>query len=293
VKILLSNITAEMDALNEVIQVTDVNQEVLGKCQGLLKKQASGLNILRTLASHVVTRNDSLRYEEDVDGQILSAELRQYSPEPCVNETASVTLIRGEDTISLQWSSWQGCEGLRLPNGTNVECGEGTKVRRRLKDKTWDEEVEEETCPTCPQFPDQCFNYNQLDSPTRNFNYSRHAPKCGKAFAKGFCCDQESHSRAPLDWKGPGWYRVVGQAGTQLTTEGNGEAWTCGTHVHGWLSGEHPAPGDGEVYRTVYFDDGNNDRRNPTNIKVVNCNDEYFVYYLPDVPGCNRGYCTQ
>ena len=270
-----------------------MNQGVLGKCQGLLKKQASGLNILRTLASHVVTRQDSLRYEEDVDGQILSAELRQYSPEPCVNQTASVTLIRGEDTISLQWSSWQGCEGLRLPNGTNVECGEGTKVRRRLKDKTWDEEVEEEACPACPQFPDQCFNYNQLDSPTRNFNYSRHAPKCGKAFAKGFCCDQESHARAPLDWKGPGWYRVVGKAGTQLTTEGNGEAWTCGTHVHGWLSGGHPSPGEGVVFRTVYFDDGNNDRRNPTNIKVVNCNDEYFVYYLPDVPGCNRGYCTQ
>jgi len=76
VKILLSNITTEMDALNEVIQVTDMNQEVLGKCQELLKKQASGLNILRTLASHVVTKNDSLRYEEDDDGQILSAELR-------------------------------------------------------------------------------------------------------------------------------------------------------------------------------------------------------------------------
>merc|ERR1719391_770865 len=43
VKILLSNITTEMDALNEVIQATDVNQEVLGKCQELLKKQASGL----------------------------------------------------------------------------------------------------------------------------------------------------------------------------------------------------------------------------------------------------------
>ena len=86
---------------------------------------------------------------------------------------------------------------------------------------------------------------------------------------------------------------MVGKAGTQLTTEGNGEAWTCGTHVHGWLSGGHPSSDEGEVYRTVYFDDGNNDRHNPTNIKVVNCNDEYFVYYLPDVPGCNRGYCTQ
>jgi len=294
VKILLSNITTEMDALNEVTQATEGNQEVLGKCQELLRKQSSGLNILRTLASHTVTRKDSLRYEEDDDGQLLSAELRrQYNLEHPVNQTAvSITLIRGEDTISLQWSSWQGCRGIRLPNGTNLECGESTQVRRRLKNinlnNTWDEEVEEEPCPTCPQFADQCFNYNELDSPYRNFKMRR-VYKC----SNGYCCDQESHSRAPLDWKGPGWYRVVGEAGSQLMTQGNGEAWTCGTHVHGWLSGGHPAAGEGEVYRTVYFDDGTNDRRNPTNIKVVNCNDEFFVYYLPDVPGCNRGYCTE
>ena len=39
---------------------------------------------------------------------------------------------------------------------------------------------------------------------------------------------------------------------------------------------------------TVYFDDGSNDKCNPTNIKVINCHDEYCVYYLPDVPGCNQ-----
>ena len=74
------------------------------------------------------------------------------------------------------------------------------------------------------------------------------------------------------------------------------------SQAHGWLSGGHPAPGEGEVDRTVFFDDGSNDKRNPTSIKVVNCNDEYFVYYLPDVCGCvgggcvsdrYSGYCTQ
>merc|ERR1719430_2663502 len=124
VKKLLSNITTEMDALNKVKQATEENQEVLGKCQGLLRKQSSGLNILRTLASHTVTRKDSLRYEEDSDGQILSVELRQCNPEQSVNQTVSITLIRGDDIISSQWSSWQGCRGIRLPNGTNFECGE-------------------------------------------------------------------------------------------------------------------------------------------------------------------------
>merc|ERR550519_3315625 len=75
VKILLSNITTEMDALNDVTQATEGNQEVLGKCQELLRKQSSGLNILRTLASHTVTRKDSLRY----DGQLLSPELHPLS----------------------------------------------------------------------------------------------------------------------------------------------------------------------------------------------------------------------
>ena len=72
---------------------------MLGKYQGLLRKQSLGLNILRTLASHTVTRKDSLQYEEDDDGQILSAELRKNSP---VNQTVSITFIRGEDTLALQ-----------------------------------------------------------------------------------------------------------------------------------------------------------------------------------------------
>ena len=117
---------------------------MLGKYQGLLRKQSLGLNILRTLASYTV------QYKEDDDGQILSAELRKNSPESHVNQTVSITFIRGEDTLALQWSSWQGCGNVLLPNGTNVECGESTKVQRRLKNiNTWDEEVEEEACPTC------------------------------------------------------------------------------------------------------------------------------------------------
>merc|ERR1719222_1765202 len=65
VKILLSNITAEMESLNKVIQAAGEKEEVLGKCQELLRKQSSGLNILRrTLTSQAVGRNSSLRYEE-------------------------------------------------------------------------------------------------------------------------------------------------------------------------------------------------------------------------------------
>ena len=157
-KILLSNITREMSTLNEVKQAADENHEVaLGRCQMLLQKQSSGLDLLRTLASYAVSRNNSLRYEEGYTGQLHSAELCQCIPNPPLNQTVSVALVRNNDAISTQWSSWQydKCEGIHLPNGTKLECGEGMRERRRLKDinaNKWEEEVEEEPCPVCPQF---------------------------------------------------------------------------------------------------------------------------------------------
>ena len=95
------------------------------------------------------------------------------------------------------------------------------------------------------------------------------------------------------DWMGPGWYRIVGQAGSQLYTQRTGKYGACGVHYGGWLSGGHPSVSDGEVARTVYFDSGTDDKKYPTSIKVINCNNEYFVYYLPEITGCHLGYCTE
>merc|ERR1712130_157584 len=64
IRIMLSNITTEMDSLKEAMQAARENQEALDKCQGLLRTQSSGINILRTLASHTVSRNNSLQDEE-------------------------------------------------------------------------------------------------------------------------------------------------------------------------------------------------------------------------------------
>ena len=96
------------------------------------------------------------------------------------------------------------------------------------------------------------------------------------------------------DFKGPGWYRIGGQAGTKIIEKGTGEYGSCGTAWGGWLSGGHPTPEEGEVSRTVYFDSGGSsgDKNNPTSVKVINCNSKYFVYYLPE-PACYRSYCTQ
>ena len=54
------------------------------------------------------------------------------------------------------------------------------------------------------------------------------------------------------DWKGNGWYRITGEAGTKLgNSPANGRH--CGTHAAGWLSGEHPTVAEGEVDRRVNF----------------------------------------
>ena len=51
----------------------------------------------------------------------------------------------------------------------------------------------------------ECSNYNELSDATRKGTYG-----------KGNRCDVLGHINASADWKGPSWYRVVGQAGTKL-----------------------------------------------------------------------------
>ena len=141
--------------------------------------------------------------------------------------------------------------------------------------------------------PESCRNYELLDSKFRNYE-NRGQTDCSGAI----CCDQvedsgKSRKKLP-DWKGPAWYRIGGQAGTQLIEKGTGVRGSCAAHWGGWLSGGHPTPEEGEVSRTVYFDDGEgNDKRNQIDIKVVNCNRRYFVYYLIHAPQCHFTYCTK
>ena len=86
--------------------------------------------------------------------------------------------------------------------------------------------------------------------------------------------------RRSVDWKGAGWYRITGGAGTKLADFDVAEK-HCGTYASGWMSGGHPTVFQGEVTRTVWN----------IRIKVINCNTHY-VYYLEEVPHCVLGYCT-
>ena len=56
------------------------------------------------------------------------------------------------------------------------------------------------------------------------------------------------------------------------------------------MEGDHPKPSEGEVERLVRFQNSYNTKFRKVKIRVINCG-SYYVYYLPDVPGSNYGYC--
>ena len=175
-----------------------------------------------------------------------------------------------------------------MSNGTSVACGEGgTKTRTRLpifNRELFREEVEKAACPSCADFNDVCLNYNELNSPKRRSTNSKQEKNCDKE-------QQQSYSTKSIDWKGPGWYRVTGEAGTKLIDSEVDEK-RCGTSATGWMEGGHPTVAEGEVGRTVYFRWGSQLHNWKVDVKVLNCNTHY-VYHLVDAPNCSLGYCTE
>ena len=136
--------------------------------------------------------------------------------------------------------------------------------------------------------PTQCTEYRELDSFTRNTITpgGELSNLCGSA---SYCYDDTRYSNAHPDWSGDGYYRFTGAAGTRLAESGgDGSLYhKCGTGYGGYLDGGHPGVGEGEVSRTVLFDDSNGGHTYTRDITVTNCG-EYFVYKLLSTP-C--GYC--
>ena len=96
--------------------------------------------------------------------------------------------------------------------------------------------------------------------------------------------------KTSVDWKGAGWYRITGGAGTKLADFPVAKK-HCGTYVSGWMRGGHPTVFQGEVTHTVNFNWASKLAWWTSSIKVINCNTHY-VYYLEDTRRCPHGYCT-
>jgi len=131
----------------------------------------------------------------------------------------------------------------------------------------------------------RCFEYEELNSSQRKSWEGYHQ----------FRCDSRAGRRHD-DWKGAGWYRITGQAGSKLI-ESPVKDYHCGTIFGGWMSGGHPTVLQGEVSRTINFN-ALNDTTLTNQAKVINCG-TYYVYHLDNVPICNNGietatgYCTE
>jgi len=262
----------------EIVHTEQGNWGILEQCQDVLEKQSSSLDLLRTLASERVTRDKSLQFKQDAEGHIVAADYCQCIPQPSEpslpNLVVSLSLAKINNGWSPTWTAWEynNCEG-----GSGVDIGVGSKTRRRLKAldaESWDEDVEEIPCTPSAQ----CLNYKELNSPTRKSTYNT---RSGSSY-----CDKSSHSR---DWRGAGWYRITGGAGTQLA-EAQIADLHCGTYHPGSLVGGHPSIGQGEVTRTVGFTQGFTAHWKAT-VRVINCR-SYYVYYLDKAPACNMAYCT-
>ena len=126
------------------------------------------------------------------------------------------------------------------------------------------------TATTTAELPEHCTNYNVLESHSRNYMVTEHN------FCSGtYCCNQAGYEHVRPEWKGDGWYRITGQAGTKII-DSPVDVSHCGTAATGWLSGEHPSPGEGVVTRRVCFNYDGNPCNWKADVDVLNCNDAYY-----------------
>ena len=109
---------------------------------------------------------------------------------------------------------------------------------------------------------------------------------------RGFGCDIASAATRTPDWRGPGWYRFTGAAGSRMPEQPPG-TFHCGANTPGWLNGKHPVVPGQQVQITVCFQDslGACGSGSWSSIAtVLNCG-EYFLYRLQNVPACGAVYC--
>ena len=103
-----------------------------------------------------------------------------------------------------------------------------------------------------------------------------------------YCDDSDFDDTSP-DWKGPGWYRLTGEAGTRIP-EKTPDSSHCGSQYSGWMDGVHPTTPGEQAVATICFDQGFDDCYDPVSITVINCGD-FFLYELPTAPWCYYRYC--
>jgi len=107
-------------------------------------------------------------------------------------------------------------------------------------------------------------------------------------------CDKTGVASVSSDWKGADkWYRFDGSAGSILAQDSSKKG-SCGTNVNGWSPNVFTGVAIGATENLALCFGATNDARGTCFAKasgeVTNCG-TFFVYKLPEAPGCNMRYC--
>ena len=117
----------------------------------------------------------------------------------------------------------------------------------------------------------ECSNYQVLNDADRAKGYKA---------VNNFKCDKPFITR---------WYKFEGDAGNQMPDKCV-DKYHCGTHAPGWLNGTHPTVAEGVVQLKVCFSWSSGCCQWNSDIRVRNCGG-FYVYQLPQAPGCQMRYC--
>ena len=142
--------------------------------------------------------------------------------------------------------------------------------------------------------PSQCHDYKTLNET------SRHYKKPGGCKSDVGCdvgCDGvlDMYRTSP-QWRGAGWYRFAGAAGTKMATKSEVTKYSiCGTAVAGHLNTNgHPylAEGQSQKQKVCFygFYGQKSQCYRSTTVTIQRC-DGFFIYKLPNTPSCSYRYC--
>lgn len=127
------------------------------------------------------------------------------------------------------------------------------------------------------QGSDPCVNNIEIDNPFRSTSY---VIKPGDRAI----CDNDIKLQ---------WYRFVNKVGGTMP-ESKVDVNHCGTIAPIWMRGQHPSIAEGVVDRVacVNYRGMSNGCFITIQIKVKNCSDGFYVYYLRPTHGCSMAYCA-